>query len=88
MSYSVLCCHILSYSLLSCDTFHVTYPIFNFYLDEPLCRRYKSHMLCSVLCCSVLHCSDDLYRLQNSPSVKCCVYYSVLLFPVVRIFVL
>nr|DAQ36838.1 MAG TPA: hypothetical protein [Caudoviricetes sp.] len=38
-----------------------------------LYRRYKSHMLCFVLCCTVVFCLDDLYRLQNSPSGKCCV---------------
>ena len=83
MNCTVLCYSTLFYViffcvLIFCDIFSCHLPNIQFCLDEPLYRRYKSHMFCSVvsccvMCCFVLLCSDNLYRLQNSPSAKCCV---------------
>ena len=58
---------------------------------ELLCRRYKSHDLrCDVMSCTVIFCSVlTIIPPVKQPSVESVVlYYSVLLFPAVRFFIL
>lgn len=54
---NVLYCNFLSccvFCFYLVRHFHATYPIFNFYLDEPLYRRYKSHNKCAIVCYNML----------------------------------